>query len=204
MTGGGVEAREVSALDDREDEVTDRIEGRRRNQGRRAAGAVDGIEDRVRPVERFRYLVLAAQREGNRLLAELLRPLGLSPSQAEVLRVLADTPGLSLQQLGRRLVCEAGSPSRLVDGLVDGLVRADLVAREADEVDRRSVRLHLTPTGHAAADAVAAREANLYALLDSALQPADLAAANHALERAVHGITAGEALALREQDQPGA
>lgn len=172
MTGGGVEAREVSALDDREDEVTDRIEDRRRNQGRRAAGAVDGIEDRVRPVERFRYLVLAAQREGNRLLAELVRPLGLSPSQAEVLRVLADTPGLSLQQLGRRLVCEAGSPSRLVDGLV----RADL----------------------------AAREANLYALLDSALQPADLAAANHTLERAVHGTTAGEALALREQDQPGA
>ncbi len=150
------------------------------------------------PVEQFRYLVLAAQREGNRLLAELLRPLGLTPSQAEVLRVLAETPGLSLQQLGRRLVCEAGSPSRLVDGLV----RADLVARAADTVDRRSVRLHLTPTGLDAADAVAAREANLYALLERALDPADIAAANHALEQAVQGTTAGEALAIRQRTQP--
>lgn len=150
----------------------------------------------MRPVERFRYLVLAAQREGNRLLAELLRPLGLSPSQAEVLRVLADTPGLSLQQLGRRLVCEAGSPSRLVDGLV----RAGLVTREPDEADRRAVRLRLTTGGQIAADAVAARESDLDALLETALDAAGIAAANAALEQAVRGTLAGDALALREQD----
>jgi len=152
----------------------------------------------VRSVEPFRYLVLAAQREGNRLLAELLRPLGLSPSQAEVLRVLTDEPGLSLQQLGRRLVCEAGSPSRLVDGLV----RAELLTRIPDDTDRRSVRLHLTDAGHTAARAVTHREAELYALLERALDPATLAAANRALERVVAGTTAGDALAIRQQPLP--
>ena len=45
--------------------------------------------------EELRYLVLAAQREGNRMLAKGLHPLGLTPSQAEVLRVLQDHQPLS-------------------------------------------------------------------------------------------------------------
>ena len=46
--------------------------------------------DVMQPIEELRYLILAAQREGNRLFAEALRPLRLTPSQAEVLRVLQD------------------------------------------------------------------------------------------------------------------
>src|SRR3954451_20095746 len=74
--------------------------------------------------EELRYLVLAIQREGNRLLAAELRPLGITPSQAEVLRVLRDHGPLTLNALGGLLVCETGnSPSRLVDCLVaQGLV----------------------------------------------------------------------------------
>ena len=38
----------------------------------------------MQPVEELRYLMLAVQREGNRTLTEALRPLDLTPSQAEV------------------------------------------------------------------------------------------------------------------------
>src|SRR6266700_3672007 len=80
----------------------------------------------VDTVEQLRYLVLAAQRDGNRALAARLRPLDLTPAQAEVLTVLAgaDRP-LTVRQIGEQLVCEPGSPSRLVASLVT----AGLLAR---------------------------------------------------------------------------
>src|SRR3954454_11517521 len=94
------------------------------------------------PAEELRYLILAMQREGNRLLAAGLRGLDLTPSQAETLRVLTDHQPLTLSGLGELLVCESGdTPSRLVDRLVkNGLIR-----REVDPGDRRQVHLTLTP-----------------------------------------------------------
>src|SRR5215470_18270697 len=97
----------------------------------------------MRPIEEYRYLILAAQREGNRLLADALRPLHLTPSQAEALRVLQEHEPLSLIALGDMLVCETGSPSRLVQGLVeDGLVE-----RIPSSTDKRMVTLTLTKLG---------------------------------------------------------
>src|SRR5262245_44290953 len=96
----------------------------------------------------LRYLVLAAQREGSRLFAEQVRPLGLTPAQAEVLRVLREAQPLSLIELGERLVCETGSPSRLVDGMV----KAGFVARAPSATDQRKVTLALTPAGAALYD----------------------------------------------------
>src|SRR5262245_41840403 len=97
----------------------------------------------MQPIEELRYLILAAQREGHRLLAEPLRPLGLTPSQAEVLHVLEDHEPLSLIALGDLLVSETGSPSRLVQGLVeDGLVE-----RLPSAADKRMVTLTLTDRG---------------------------------------------------------
>jgi hypothetical protein len=58
----------------------------------------------MRAAEELRYLILALQREGNRLLAAGLRPLGLTPSQAEVLRVLAERQPLTLSALGQLVV----------------------------------------------------------------------------------------------------
>ena len=66
----------------------------------------------MKVAEELRYLVLAIQREGNRLLAAELKPLGITPSQAEVLRVLRDHGPLTLNALGGLLVCEtSNSPS---------------------------------------------------------------------------------------------
>ncbi|MEZ0092266.1 MarR family winged helix-turn-helix transcriptional regulator [Streptacidiphilus sp. EB129] len=98
--------------------------------------------DRVSQHE-LRYLILAAQREGSRRLGEALRHLGLTPAQAEVLDVLAAHGPITLAALGRMLVCEQGSPSRLVDSLV----QRDLVSRTPHHQDKRAVLIGLTDSG---------------------------------------------------------
>ena len=107
------------------------------------------------PVEELRYVVLAAQRDGNRALAAHLRPLGVTPAQAEVIGVLAaaEKP-LTVSEVGELLVCEPGSPSRLVASLV----RAQLVARAAHERDGRATALALTDAGKRLATRIRAAE----------------------------------------------
>ncbi len=97
----------------------------------------------MQPVEELRYLVLAVQREGNRTLTEALRPLELTPSQAEVLRVLQEFQPLSLFALGDLLICETGSPSRLVNGMVEaGLIeRVPSITNRRMVIYRREMRL---------------------------------------------------------------
>src|SRR3954469_1839470 len=73
----------------------------------------------MEPIEELRYLVLGAQREGNRVLTELLRPVGVTASQAEVLAVVRAGGPRPVREIGERLVCETGSPSRLVASMVD-------------------------------------------------------------------------------------
>ncbi|MBC8171176.1 MAG: winged helix DNA-binding protein [Anaerolineae bacterium] len=90
--------------------------------------------------EELRYLVLAVQREGNRQLTEALSPLDLTPAQAEVLQVLEQYQPLTLLQLGELLVCESGSPSRLVTTMV----AKGLVQKVVSAVDRRASQLTLT------------------------------------------------------------
>jgi MarR family transcriptional regulator, organic hydroperoxide resistance regulator len=117
----------------------------------------------VRAAEQLRYLILAVQRAGNRALAAELRPLGLTPSQAEVLRVLRDHQPLTLTGLGELLICEHGTnPSRLVDRLVG----ADMVRRDTAAGDRRQVTLSLTDTGDQLAARVLEVEERLYRSLE--------------------------------------
>lgn len=91
--------------------------------------------------EELRYLLLAIQREGNRQFADALRPLGLTPAQSEVIQVLQQYQPMTLLQLGERLVCEAGSPSRLVKSMVN----AGWVEKLPNPDDGRAVLLQLTP-----------------------------------------------------------
>ena len=148
------------------------------------------------PAERLRYLVLAAQREGNRHLARELAPLGLTPSQGEVLRILGDHAPLTLSGLGELLVCESGSnPSRLVDRLVS----AGLVERVPGAVDRRQVTLTLTAAGGDAEARVRDIEAGLHGRIDAVLADAEVdgAALLDALQRLSAGAPAGLALEKR-------
>jgi DNA-binding MarR family transcriptional regulator len=73
----------------------------------------------LRTAEQLRYLILAAQREGNRQLTVMLSEIGVTQAQSEALRVIADHGPLALKELGDMLVCDTGtSPSRIVDRLV--------------------------------------------------------------------------------------
>ena len=145
------------------------------------------------PVEEVRYLILALQREGNRRFAESLRPLGVTPSQAEVLRVLEAHAPVSLIGLGELLICETGSPSRLVQGLVE----AGLIERTPSPTDKRMVTLRLTAAGQEVAARVASAEAQLHEMIASALPESQIAALMPALRALVAGTAGGRALARR-------
>lgn len=147
----------------------------------------------MQPIEELRYLVLATQREANRLFAETLRPWHLTPSQAEVLRVLQDHQPLSLIALGDLLVCETGSPSRLVQGMVD----EGLIERSPSLTDKRMVTLTLTALGQERADNVAAMEARFYEANEELLKGTPIPEMLGLLWRFVDDKPAGMALARR-------
>ena len=146
------------------------------------------------PIEELRYLVLGAQREGARTLADLLQPAGLTPAQAEVIAVLRDADGpLTVRELGDRLVCEGGSPSRLVSSVVG----TGLIERGERAGDRRAVVLSLTPAGQRAAREVAVAERQLYDWLAAALSERETAALVRGLRKLVAGRPTGDAIARR-------
>jgi MarR family transcriptional regulator, organic hydroperoxide resistance regulator len=149
----------------------------------------------MRPAEEIRYLILAAQREGNRQLAEALKPLGLTPSQAEVVRLVADHQPLTMKELGGLLVCESGTnPSRLVDRLVTG----GLIDRNVDVNDRRAVKLTLTARGSATAAHIAEIEEAMYVMIDERTKQSGDALIS-SLRVLVADQPAGEAIERRRQ-----
>jgi DNA-binding MarR family transcriptional regulator len=148
----------------------------------------------MRPEEELRFLVLAAQREGSRALAAALAPLELTPAQAEVVRCLADHGPMSLRDLGRLLVCESGSPSRLVDTVVG----REIVTRTQDPADRRSVTLALTAEGKRLDRAVRRIEDAMYARIGEQLGAEGIDTALALLRPLVAGSLGGEAIARRK------
>ncbi|MDR8407836.1 MarR family transcriptional regulator [Nonomuraea sp. 3-1Str] len=148
----------------------------------------------MRAAEELRYLILAAQREGNRLLGQALKPLGITPSQAEVLRILADHRPLTLSGLGELLVCESGnSPSRLVDRLAT----VGLVDRKVSAHDRRHIELSLTEEGMRLAGQITDIEHDLYRSIDAAAEGRDVDQITGFLRAFVADLPAGQALARR-------
>ncbi len=75
--------------------------------------------------------------------AERTREIGLTPSDAGVLRLLGRTPGLSQRSLADRL---GAVPSRIVS-LIDSLETRGLVERVRSSMDRRNYELRLTSQG---------------------------------------------------------
>lgn len=148
------------------------------------------------PIEELRFQILGAQREGNRVFASLLAGLDLTPSQAEVLRNLDEAAPLTLNALGQRLVCETGSPSRLISSMVD----RQLVERRESETDRRQVVLTLTSRGAQLAQAVRKVEQQLHGWLSDRLGEDTVAAMNAALTILLEGTAAGQAITQRKSD----
>jgi DNA-binding MarR family transcriptional regulator len=151
----------------------------------------------MEPIEELRYLVLGAQREGARALGELLEPAGLTAAQGEVIAVMRDAGRpLTVREIGDRLVCEGGSPSRLVATVV----AHGLLARGQRDGDRRAVELSLTESGRAAAAQIAEVERALYAWLADALDDRDVAAIIRGLRKIVAGRPVGDAIDRRRAE----
>ena len=146
------------------------------------------------PEEELRFLILGAQREGSRVLAGELAPLGLTPSQGEVLRRLADSEPLSLAALGGLLVCETGSPSRLVNTMVE----KGLVTRVENPEDRRQVTLRLTEEGRRRATEVAEIEDRLHTWIRDQFGATALEAIAGPMRRFLSGTVAGDAIERRK------
>lgn len=64
--------------------------------------------------EEFRYLILALQRQGGRQLNTKLSELGLTSSQAEAIEIIGAHGPMNTREVGEYLICESGSPSRLL------------------------------------------------------------------------------------------
>lgn len=79
------------------------------------------------------------------VFAEQVRGLGLTPSEAGVIRIIGRAPKLTQRELAERL---GTVPSRVVS-LVDGLERKGLATRTRGESDRRAHYLELTDSGRA-------------------------------------------------------
>jgi DNA-binding MarR family transcriptional regulator len=88
---------------------------------------------------------------GDRLAGALAAEAGQHGGTPAALVQLAEHPGLTIDELRRRL----GLSHSTVVRLVDRLVTRGLVTRTAHERDARAVRLTLTEPGHAAAASVA-------------------------------------------------
>jgi len=151
----------------------------------------------MEPLEEFRYLVLAAQREGARALATALKPHDLTPSQAEAIAVLRDAGRpLTVREIGQRLVCEGGSPSRLMSTLT----RKGLVESTVGSVDRRITLLSLTSAGVDTARTVSQIEQNFYGAVTLIVDDDHVKDALPALRALVGSLPAGRALQRRIAD----
>jgi DNA-binding MarR family transcriptional regulator len=143
-------------------------------------------------VDAVRYLILATEREGARMMSAALREVGLNSAQREVLEVVCQHGPLTLAELGRLLVCEVGSPSRLVDGLV----RRGLIDRRRGSGDKRVVILSLTPAGQKALE-MALAVGGLRAQITERLTPEQIDQLTGLLAPLVADTPSGVAVAAR-------
>ena len=111
--------------------------------------------------------------------AKALLPLKLTPADAGILRLLSHSPGISQQDLARKLDIHA---SRLV-ALIDVLEQRDLAVREANAQDRRIYSLRLTETGQEILRAVGEVARAHNEALCFGLEPAERAALAGLLQR---------------------
>lgn len=116
------------------------------------ADAVRSLAEEIRqnrpwasPAEEAFVSVMRTAALIRRALAQAVEPLGISPAQYNVLRILrgAGPEGLPTLAVRDRLIEEAPGITRLIDKLE----RAHCVKRDRSGRDRRTVRVQITPAG---------------------------------------------------------
>ena len=110
----------------------------------------------------FRFIRL--HRRATSAIGGVLKTIGLSIPQFDLLSTLTEREGLSQQELAERLYVTKGN----VSGLLDRMVEADLVERRSIPGDRRSNALYLTKKGRELAEkGIAAQRAYVQRTLGS-------------------------------------
>ena len=94
------------------------------------------------------FRLLRLQTRINLSITALVREIGLSVPQCDVLTTLTEREGISQQDLAARLYVTKGN----ISGLIDRLETAKLVERRSIEGDRRSHAIFLTPQGRTLAE----------------------------------------------------
>jgi DNA-binding MarR family transcriptional regulator len=120
-------------------------------------------------------LIAEWQRVTHRLLAALdheLPSLRLSAAETNALACFAGRGSVAV----RELVAATGQRPSTLTGVLDRLERRGLIERRPNPADRRSIAVHLTARGHAAARDVATAFAALEARLPADAIRAVLAA----------------------------
>jgi DNA-binding MarR family transcriptional regulator len=151
------------------------------------------MDNKFQEAEKFRYLILAVQRQGNRMLKGLLSDIGITPSQAEVISILKNTQPISLKDLGRLLICEEGSPSRLIERMV----KDQLVERVREQGDSRFVRLALTALGNEKYSFIINAETKMYTSLEQIYTREELRTSNQILSKLLLDSPVSQTLTLR-------
>jgi MarR family transcriptional regulator, organic hydroperoxide resistance regulator len=128
---------------------------------------------------KLRYLVLASQRYGNQVLSQAFTDLGVTTSQAEVLSVIFNYKKVNLNQIGQNLVCENGSPSRLVNSLV----KKQLIHKNIDQEDKRFAYYSLNSKGLEVAKKIIQIENEFYKFLAQRISVKEAEIINKSLEK---------------------
>ncbi len=92
---------------------------------------------------RIAFLLAQLGADASAAFEEALAPLGLTASEAGLLRLVGRNPGISQKVASEQL---GVGPSRVV-AVLDRLERQGHVERRRSETDRRSHEVHLTPDG---------------------------------------------------------
>jgi DNA-binding MarR family transcriptional regulator len=100
------------------------------------------MPDPKRPA-RIGFLLAQLGAHAADLFAEQVRPLGVTPSEAGVIRIIGRTPGITQRQLADKL----GTLQSRIVALIDGLERKGLAERTRGTTDRRLQQLDLTEAG---------------------------------------------------------
>lgn len=98
------------------------------------------------------FLLYTASREIIRRYAPLLQPLGLTYTQYIVMLVLWEQDGLTVKEVGQRLLLDSGT----LTPLFKRLETQDLIVRQRSLKDERQVHVFLTRQGQLLRNAAAA------------------------------------------------
>lgn len=96
----------------------------------------------------FGRLIRSVYRHGRMYLHQCIHSLGIGPPQFFILHTLFHHPGITQEEIGRRI---GGDPSTLARTILR-LEKAGYVRRERDPRNRRAYRVNVTPDGEALRD----------------------------------------------------